>query len=355
MDEDALIARIFAPLATSEGAEGLTDDAATFPCGEGDVVVTCDALASGVHFFPDDPPTALAAKALRVNLSDLAAKGAQPFGYLLALALPEGWTSAWAEAFAGGLAADQARYGVTLLGGDTLRASPGGGATITITAFGRVPAGSAVRRRTARPGDVLTVTGTIGDAALGLQCRHAPAFGLPQDSADALRDAYWWPHPPVAAWRAVRAHARAAMDVSDGLVGDLTKMCRAAGVGATLHVERVPLSPHVRAAVANDPSARDIALTGGDDYQVLAAVPPGRGGVPRRPPPRRHRGRRHRARHGGVRPGPHRGWRPRDHLGRRPLPTLLSATVQAATVKVASRPYQGLAQGRRLAGVDRGV
>lgn len=276
LGEDELIASVFAPIATAEGADGLGDDAATFPCGEGDVVVTVDALAAGVHFFPDDPPDAIAAKALRVNLSDLAAKGAEPFAYLVALALGRGWTADWARAFAAGLAADNERYGVALLGGDTLRAS--GGTTISVTAFGRVPAGGIVRRRTARPGDVLVVTGTIGDSALGLAARlaDAPPFAIAPDHAAALDAAYLWPDPPVAAWRAVRAHARASMDVSDGLVGDLAKLCRAAGVGARLEADAVPLSPAVRAAVAARPEALDRALTGGDDYQILAAVPPER-------------------------------------------------------------------------------
>ena len=277
LDEDTLIAEIFAPLATDRGADDLGDDAATFAAGDGDVVITVDALAAGVHFFADDPPEAIAAKALRVNLSDLAAKGAEPFGYLLALALGPDWTADWARRFADGLKADQARYGVSLLGGDTLRASPGGGTQLTVTALGRVPAGATVRRRTAQPGDVLTVTGTIGDAALGLSCRLAPdgrPFGLGKADADALAQAYLWPTPPVAAFAAVRAHARAAMDISDGLIGDLAKMMRTAGCAAVLDVDAVPLSAPVRAAVAADPAARDIALTGGDDYQILAAIRP---------------------------------------------------------------------------------
>ena len=207
MDEDTLIATLFAPLATDAGADGLGDDAASFAGGAGDVVVTCDALAAGVHFFPDDPPEAIAAKALRVNLSDLAAKGAEPFGYLVALALPSSCDGAWAEAFARGLAADQARYGVSLLGGDTLRASPGGGATITVTAFGRTGSGRTVRRRSARPGDVVVVTGTIGDAALGLQMRLGTSWEIDQAHAAALRSAYLYPDPPVRAWPAVRRFA----------------------------------------------------------------------------------------------------------------------------------------------------
>lgn len=271
MNEDALIETLFKPLATAPGADALGDDAATFGCGAGDVVVTCDALAAGVHFFADDPPEAIAAKALRVNLSDLAAKGAEPFGYVLALALGQGTEVDWVRRFADGLRADNARYGVHLLGGDTLRAAVGGGTTISVTAFGRTDAGAIVRRRGARAGDTLLVTGTIGDAALGLAAR------LAGEAADtALLDRYLYPEPPVAAWRAVREHASASMDVSDGLAGDLAKLCRAAGVGAVLAADRVPLSPAVAALVAEKPAARDVALTGGDDYQILATLPPER-------------------------------------------------------------------------------
>ena len=276
LTEDGLIAHVFAPLATAEGADSLGDDAATFPGGAHDIVVTVDALAEGVHFFRHDPPGAVAAKALRVNLSDLAAKGAEPFGYVVALALGGGWTAAWAQAFADGLAHDNAAYGVALLGGDTLRASPGGGTTISITAFGRTGAGGIVRRRAALPGDVLVVTGTIGDSALGLAARLDPAVAraFPDEAAAALDAAYLWPDPPVRAWLAVRHHARAAMDISDGLHGDLAKMCRTAGVSATLDADSVPLSSAVRAAVTAWPAAFDRVLTGGDDYQILAAVPP---------------------------------------------------------------------------------
>lgn len=272
MNEEALIEELFAPLATAEGADKLGDDAATFPAGEGDVVVTCDALAAGVHFFADDPPEAIAAKALRVNLSDLAAKGAEPFAYLLALALGTGWTADWVRRFASGLQADNEAYGVSLLGGDTLRAA--GGTTIAVTAFGRVPAGAVVRRRTAKLGDVVTITGTVGDAALGLLPRLGRrAFPVDEAHRCHLDGAYLWPDPPVAGWRAVRAHATAAMDISDGLLGDLGKLCRAAGVGAEVDVSAVPLSPAVRAVVAAMPETFDRALTGGDDYQILATMP----------------------------------------------------------------------------------
>ena len=277
MDEDALIEQLFAPLAIHAGADALRDDAAAFAGGEGDLVVTCDALAEGVHYFADDPADAIAAKALRVNLSDLTAKGAEPFGYLLALALGAGRSLDWVRDFARGLERDNARYGVSLMGGDTLRAPAGSGTVIAVTAFGRVPAGRIVRRRTARPGDLLTVTGTIGDAALGLAIRLGEDLsGLPGEHLEALREAYLYPKPPVAGFDAVRRFARAAMDVSDGLAGDCAKLCRTAGVAATIEAESVPHSPAVAAAIALDPRMRDRALTGGDDYQVLAAVAPDR-------------------------------------------------------------------------------
>lgn len=275
IDEDALIAEIFAPIATSAAADGLADDAATLATHE-ETVVTCDALASGVHFFAQDPPDTIAAKALRVNLSDLAAKGAEPFAYLLTLALGAGATLEWVRAFADGLNRDHGRFGVELLGGDTLRASPGGGTTISITAFGRTAPGAIVRRRSARPGDKLVVTGTIGDAALGLVLRRdeGPPH-LPAVHREALLARYLWPEPPVAAWRAVRSHARAAMDVSDGLIGDALKLCRSAAVCAVIEVDEVPLSPAARAFITGGGEpARDLALTGGDDYQILAAVAP---------------------------------------------------------------------------------
>lgn len=278
MDEDAIIAHIFAPLALDQGADGLGDDAASFAGGAGDVVVSCDGLAAGVHFFPDDPADAVAAKALRVNLSDVAAKGAEPFGYLVALALGEGWSPDWVRGFAAGLARDQARYGVHLLGGDTLRASAGGGTTIAITALGRLPKGAIVRRRGAKAGDAVVLTGTVGDAALGLRCRSDAAFAasLPSTHVDALCAAYLYPDPPVAAAGAVRTFASGAMDVSDGLVGDLEKMARVAGLRATLHIDAVPFSQAAKAAIAAAPEARDLALTGGDDYQILATMAPDR-------------------------------------------------------------------------------
>ncbi len=279
--EDALIARFFAPLATSAGADGLTDDAAVIPPAEGDLVVTKDMAIAGVHFFPDDPPGLVAAKALRVNLSDLAAKGAVPAGMLLGLGLPADWSVDWLDAFAQGLAADLDTYRCPLLGGDTVKVP--GPLTLSVTAFGR--ANRTVRRRGARPGDLLCVTGTIGDGALGLVARQAerdPATApgwlaaLGEDHRRHLVDRYLTPQPRVALARAVARHASAAMDVSDGLVGDLAKMMAASGTGAMVDAGTVPLSVAAAAAIALDPALRTRALTGGDDYEILLACPPAR-------------------------------------------------------------------------------
>jgi thiamine-monophosphate kinase len=274
--EDELIARFFAPLA-GEGGLGLKDDAALLrpPPGH-DLVWTVDGIAAGVHFLADDPPAAIAHKALAVNLSDLAAKGAAPVGFLLTLALPRDWTEPWLEGFAQALGQSARDFGCPLLGGDTVRA--GGPLWMSITAIGRVPSGRMVPRGGARPGDRLCVTGTIGDAALGLKLRQGQpqwASALSGEDKAALIDRYLHPRPRLALAAALRAHASAAMDVSDGLAGDLAKMMRAAGTTAAVDMNRVPFSPAARAALASDPALLDLLVTGGDDYEILCAVPEG--------------------------------------------------------------------------------
>lgn len=280
--EDELIARYFAPLA-GPGGLSLRDDAAvlTPPPGR-DLVLTVDALVAGVHFVPDDPPDSIAAKALGVNLSDLAAKGAEPLGFLLALALPDGWDEPWLAAFAAGLGEAAAASGCPLLGGDTVRA--GGPLTVSITALGSVPVGRMVRRTTARAGDLLGVTGTIGDAALGLAltvpdpagCRPGWAEGLGAADRAFLVDRYRRPQPRLGLAPALRELANAAMDVSDGLAGDAAKMLRASGVTGTIDLDRLPLSRAARAALAADPTLLDRIAGGGDDYEILFTLPPER-------------------------------------------------------------------------------
>jgi thiamine-monophosphate kinase len=276
--EDEIIATYFAPLAGPAGL-GLMDDVAAFapPAGQ-DLVVTKDMLCAGVHFFDDDPPGAIARKALRVNLSDLAAKGAAPFGFLLGLALPNDWTPDWLAAFTKGLGEDAAAYRCPLMGGDTVR-SPAA-LMLSITALGTVPAGARLPRASAMENDFLYVSGTIGDAALGLRLRGlpAPAWGavLGADSQGFLRERYLLPQPRLGLRGALRDCAHAAMDVSDGLAGDLAKMLRASGLTAEIGVADVPRSPAAREVSREEPGLLETLLTGGDDYEVLAAVPPER-------------------------------------------------------------------------------
>ncbi|HKN31508.1 MAG TPA: thiamine-phosphate kinase [Roseiarcus sp.] len=270
--EDELIARFFAPLAGPAGL-GLLDDAALLepPPGD-DLVLTTDALVAGVHFFTDDPPGAIARKALRVNLSDLAAKGARPLGFLLALALPGDWREDWLNAFAAGLGADASAYGCPLAGGDTV-ATPGP-LTLSVTAFGAVPAGRMARRSGVRPGDRIYVTGTIGDAAIGLGIRLGRGPEIPKADKQFLLDRYLLPQPRVALAKAIAMHAHGCMDISDGFVGDLTKMLALSGVTARVPVYRLPLSQAGRAAIAAKPDLFVVAAIGGDDYELLAAIAP---------------------------------------------------------------------------------
>lgn len=271
--EFELIERYLRPLATGQGSFGLTDDVAIMlPRPGEDLVLKMDTIAEGVHFFSNDPAEHVAAKALRVNLSDLAAKGAVPRGYLLALSLRSDWTEEWVAAFARGLAKDQETYGVTLLGGDTTRAA--GGTTISISMFGVLPMGTIVRRAGARVGDAIFVSGTIGDAALGLRVRLGEVNGSPAGTdVDHLFRRYMLPEPRVALAPILRRHASASIDISDGLLGDLGHVCKASGSSGIIETTAVPLSVAARKIVEGDPSALRWVLTGGDDYEVLATVP----------------------------------------------------------------------------------
>jgi thiamine-monophosphate kinase len=269
--EDDLIARYFKPLAKHPGAFGLADDAAaiTPPPGH-DLILKTDGLIASVHFFPDDPADGVARKALRVNLSDLAAKGAAPLGFLLSIALPKGFSEDWLAEFTRGLGDDAEIYNCPLLGGDT--DSTPGPITISVSAFGTLPAGTMVRRSGAKVGDHVFVSGTIGDAALGLRVRK----GELEDASGHLVARYRLPQPRMALAETVRAHASAAMDISDGLAGDLAKLCRASGVSADIEVARVPLSDAAANALSGDCNLIEPILTGGEDYEILCAVAPNR-------------------------------------------------------------------------------
>ena len=278
LGEIALIADYLAPLAAHPGAFGLKDDAALLtglpPAG---LVVTADGLVAGVHFFEDDDPGDAAYKALAVNVSDLAAKAARPLAYTMTLALGEAPTEEWARRFTAGLARAQDKFGIALIGGDTVTAR--GAWWISITAFGEASARGLVPRGGARAGDALYVSGTLGDAALGLKLRlNGGAFGphLLPAQREFLLARYLYPEPRLALAQALASEASAAMDISDGLALDLSRMCQASQVSAEVSAEAIPLSEAARVLAANDAGAMQTILTGGDDYEILAAVPPER-------------------------------------------------------------------------------
>ncbi len=271
--EFELIARHFAPLSAGfPGAFGLLDDAATIRPSRGcELVVKTDAIVGGVHFLASDPPDLVARKALRVNLSDLAAKGARPRAYVLDLMLPPSTTEGWIAGFARGLARDQAEFGMHLIGGDT--DATHGPTAIAITALGEVPTGRMLRRKGARSGDALFVTGTIGDGALGLLVRRRALKGVPAEDRASLAERFGLPLPRVELGPRLVGVATAAIDISDGLVADLAHLCEVSGVCAAVDASRVPLSAAASAVIARDGRHLHVALTGGDDYEILFSAP----------------------------------------------------------------------------------
>ena len=266
--EFELIARYFAPLAKGfKGARGLKSDNAFLAAdARHDLAVKTDTIVGGVHFLADEKPELVAARALRVCLSDLAAGGAVPFAYQLSLSLAKGWTERWVAGFARGLAADQRRYGIVMSGGDTT-GSPGP-TTITITAFGKVARGKGLGRDGARAGDELWVSGTIGDAALGLLVARRQLAGA------GLERRYRSPQPRTDLGPRLIGIANATADVSDGLLADAGHIADASGLAAHIERERVPLSASARRAVRADPSLWTNVLSGGDDYELVIAIPP---------------------------------------------------------------------------------
>jgi thiamine-monophosphate kinase len=275
--EDKLIAKFFKPLATHAGALGLTDDAAFItPRGNHELVVTADAIVEGKHFLSSNPPDTIGRKALRVNLSDLAAKGAEPVGFLMSIGLPQ-IREDWLGAFARGLMEDANTYACPLLGGDTVNTS--GPLFVSITAIGDLPRGGMVKRSGAKKGDLVMLTGTIGDAAIGLALASGKIpgqWGLGRDECDHLVGRYLVPEPRNALASALRLHASAAMDVSDGLFGDLGKLCAASGVSADVEIKNVPISWAAGPALDKVPELIETMLTGGDDYEIVCTIPPDR-------------------------------------------------------------------------------
>ncbi|MBK1697934.1 thiamine-phosphate kinase [Rhodovibrio salinarum] len=274
--EFELIARHFAPLAADvSGAFGLQDDAAVIQPESGrDLVYTSDTISAGVHYLPDDPAGDVARKLLRVNLSDLAAMGARPEGYLLNAAFQADVEETWIAEFAAGLAADQESYGIHIWGGDTTRTQ--GATVLSLSAIGSVPHGQCLRRSGARAGNYIFVSGTIGDAAFGLKI----ALGELADELDGgtqaiLVDRYRRPRPRVTLGEGLLARnlATAALDISDGLVADLAHLCAASGLAAEIDAAALPLSTGVQQLIERDSARLSTALTGGDDYELVFAVP----------------------------------------------------------------------------------
>lgn len=265
------IHRFFAPLA-GPGGLGLVDDAALVDCAPGRrLVVTADAIVAGVHYLPEDPPDLVARKLLRVNLSDLAAMGARPLHYVLTTALPAELGPEWLVGFAEGLAEDQRRYGIDLLGGDSVGTR--GPAVLSVTAIGEVAAGQEIRRSGAVPGDLVWVSGSIGDAFLGLGVLRGAHPDLLRQHRDYLVDRFRLPEPRTELGPRLCGTARAMIDVSDGLLADLGHICETSGTAALVEMARLPLSPAARALVE---SSRDILprlAAAGDDYELLFAAP----------------------------------------------------------------------------------
>ncbi len=257
---------------------GVGDDGAILapPPGQ-QLIAVVDTLVEGTHFLPGSPPRSIGHRALAVNLSDIAAMGATPAWTLLALTLPRS-DERWLDGFASGFAQLAQRHGVALVGGDTTS----GPLSITVQVLGFAPAGRALRRDGARPGDLLCVTGTPGDAAAGLEFERVAVSSSSAEQALAatpdarfLRDRFLFPQPRLASGVLLRDFASSCIDVSDGLLGDAGKLCAASGCGAVLQADQLPLSHALRAAHAPT-RALELALTGGDDYELCFTVAPQR-------------------------------------------------------------------------------
>lgn len=273
-DEFGLISKYFKPLAADfPGALGLTDDAALIAHKPGNqIVVTADALVAGIHFFPGDPADLIIKKAIRTNLSDLAAMGAEPVAILSCLCLPKETSVEWMELFAKGIKSDLAEFGIALIGGDLVATD--GPLTIAITAFGEIKEKSAILRSNARSGDIIWVSGTLGDSAFGLLAIEGESEGIDEEDRNFLMDRYHLPQPRTILGNALVGIAHAMMDISDGLIGDVAHICNASGLGAEIDAGLLPLSKAARQAVkAGWGKGVETVLTGGDDYELLFTAP----------------------------------------------------------------------------------
>ncbi len=268
-----LIKNLFAPLSAGfDGAFGLGDDAAVFSVSAGhELVVTKDAMVAGVHFLENDTADNIARKLLRTNLSDIAAMGAVPRCYLLSIALNDKCDAAWLKKFAKGLKDDQSEFNISLIGGDTV--STNGPLTLSVTMMGEVPHGKSLRRNGAKVGDLLCVSGTIGDAALGLLVATGILEDLTLDHAEYLKGRYFIPNPRVNLGSKLTNTAMACLDISDGLLADTSHLCAQSEVGAEIDLHSIPLSDAARNIVLKDPSMWEKIVAGGDDYELVFTVP----------------------------------------------------------------------------------
>jgi thiamine-monophosphate kinase len=268
-----VIEACFRPLTKNiPGAFSLTDDAAVFtPPKNKQIVVTKDAMVAGVHFLETDTPENIARKLLRTNLSDIAAMGGVSFGYLLSTAWTNDTDITWIRKFAAGLAADQEEYGVSLLGGDTVRTD--GPLTFSLTLMGTLPNGQVLRRNAAKPGDLICVSGTIGDGALGLLVALGELTLSTDQHNEDLNDRYRLPRPRVSLGPNLLGLANACLDVSDGLLADLSHICTQSNVGACVYQHKIPVSSAAQEAVQMDARLWEKIVSGGDDYELLFTVP----------------------------------------------------------------------------------
>lgn len=275
-----LIGKYFRPLASAEsGAADLCNDAAVLAPKDGHhLVVTMDTLVSGVHFLEFTPPHFIAAKTLRVNLSDLAAMGAEPAWYTLSLSLPSGgeniYGDDWLDSFTQALEVEQMLYAITLVGGDTV--STPGPLSLSVTAMGWVKTGQEMKRSGAKPGDIIYTSGTIGDATLGLAAVQGDFSELEPSSLEILTERYHRPQPRLDLGRELYGLASAAIDISDGLVQDMGHICTCSKVTATIRADDIPLSAVGQGIVENDPDMMNVIMSGGDDYELVFCVPPER-------------------------------------------------------------------------------
>jgi thiamine-monophosphate kinase len=273
MDEFGFIEKYLAPLATDDGAFALTDDAAVFSCEEGkEIVIAKDAISEGVHFLPNTEPRLIAKKLVRVNLSDMAAMGANPKHYLMSAALNSKVDELWLKEFCESLAEEQKEFGISLLGGDTIKQS--GPITLSMTMIGEVEKEKILRRNGAKIGDDIYVTGNLGNAAFGLKILQNTLKIEQNDAKSEFVGKYCLPNPQIGAGTALVGLISAAIDVSDGLLGDLSRICDCSGVGAEIYKNILPVSENATQLLERQENLWSLVLSGGDDYELLFTAAP---------------------------------------------------------------------------------